>query len=160
LIVGEAEARAPTEPVVVLETEIDDMSPQLFGPLTDRLLEAGALDAYLTAIQMKKGRPGILLTVLVEPARREALEELLFAETTTLGIRRSEWDRTTLVRESVTVETPYGKIRVKLGRRGERVVNAQPEFDDCLKAAAERTVPVKEVWAAALAGWRKERTEP
>jgi hypothetical protein len=159
LIVGEAEAGAAAEPVVVLETEIDDMSPQLFGPLTERLLEAGALDAYLTPIQMKKGRPGVLLTVLVEPARREALEALVFAETTTLGVRRSVWDRTTLERESVTVETAYGKVRVKLGRRGERVVNAQPEFEDCLRASGERGVPVKEIWAAALAAWRKERSE-
>lgn len=160
LIVGEEDAGAAADRVVVLETEIDDMSPQLFGPLTERLLAAGALDVYLTAIQMKKGRPGVLLTVLAEPAKREPLEALLFAETTTLGIRRQEWDRTTLSRESVSVETPYGPVRVKLGRRGEQVLNAQPEFDDCLRTAEERNVPVKEVWAAALAAWRKEQAKP
>ena len=79
----------PSDRVVVLEAEIDDMSPQLFGPLMDRLLAAGALDAYYTAIQMKKGRPGVLVTVLSPPARREALEEVLFTETTTLGVRRA-----------------------------------------------------------------------
>ena len=156
LIVGEEDATGPGDRVVVLETEIDDMSPQLFGPLTERLLASGALDVYLTAIQMKKGRPGVLLTVLAAPANREALEGLLFAETTTLGIRRQEWDRTTLSRESVSVNTAYGPVRVKLGRRGAQVMNAQPEFDDCQRLAEERKVPVKEVWAAAVAAWRKE----
>jgi len=160
LIVGEEDTASTTDRVVVLETEIDDMSPQLFGPLTERLLAAGALDVYLTAIQMKKGRPGVLLTVLAAPAKREALEALLFTETTTLGIRRQEWDRTTLGRESVSVLTPYGTVQVKLGRRGEQVLNAQPEFDDCLRAAEEWKVPVKEVWAAALAAWRKEQAKP
>ena len=160
LIVGEEDATAGDDRVVVLETEIDDMSPQLFGPLTDRLLAAGALDVYLTAIQMKKGRPGVLLTVLAAPGKREALESLLFAETTTLGIRRQEWDRTTLRRESVNVETPYGGVRVKLGRRGDQILNAQPEFDDCQRLAEERRVPVKEVWAAAVAAWRKEQAKP
>ncbi len=160
LIVGEEDTASTTDRVVVLETEIDDMSPQLFGPLTERLLAAGALDVYLTAIQMKKGRPGVLLTVLAAPAKREALEALLFTETTTLGIRRQEWDRTTLGRESVSVLTPYGTVQVKLGRRGEQVLNAQPEFDDCLRAAEQWKVPVKEVWAAALAAWRKEQAKP
>jgi uncharacterized protein (DUF111 family) len=102
----------------------------------------------------------VLLTVLAAPLKREALEALLFSETTTLGIRRQEWDRSTLTRESVSVETPYGPVRVKLGRRGEQVLNAQPEFDDCLRTANERSVPVKEVWAAALAAWRKEQAKP
>ncbi|HEY5906620.1 MAG TPA: nickel pincer cofactor biosynthesis protein LarC [Vicinamibacteria bacterium] len=157
LIVGEAEATDTSDRVVVLEAEIDDMSPQLFGPLTDRLLAEGALDAYLTAIQMKKGRPGVLVTVLAPPARREALEAVLFTETTTLGVRRCEWERTVLERESVPVETPYGTVRVKVGRRLGRVVNAQPEFDDCQRQAAERGAPVKEVWAAALHAWRREQ---
>jgi uncharacterized protein (TIGR00299 family) protein len=160
LIVGDAEAAEGGDRVLVLEAEIDDMSPQLFGPLIDRLLAAGALDAYLTAIQMKKGRPGVLLSVLTAPGGREALEGLIFSETTTLGIRRSEWERTTLARETVAVETPYGPVRVKVGRREGRVLNAQPEFDDCEKAAAARGVPVKEVWAAALAAWRKEHAKP
>jgi hypothetical protein len=160
LIVGDQEDAAAGERVVVLEAEIDDMSPQLFGPLTDRLLGSGALDVYLTAIQMKKGRPGVLLTVLAAPGAREALEGLIFTETTTLGVRRSDWERTTLARESVSVETGYGAVRVKLGRREGRIVNAQPEFDDCEKVAAARGVPVKEVWAAALAAWRKEHAKP
>jgi hypothetical protein len=138
----------------VLEAEIDDMSPQLFGPLIDRLLGAGALDAYLTPIQMKKGRPGVLVTVLAPPPRREAIEGMLFGETTTLGVRHQEWERSVLEREVVSVATPYGPIAVKLARRAGRVVNAQPEFEDCQKAALARGLPVKEVLAAAVAAFR------
>jgi hypothetical protein len=155
LVVGEEGAAAAGDRVLVLETEVDDAPPQLLGPLLDQLLGAGALDAYFTPVQMKKGRPGVLVTVIAEPARREALEELLFRETTTLGIRRQEWDRTVLERESVVVETAYGPIRVKIGRRAGVVANAWPEFDDCQRAAGARGVAVKEVLAAALAAWRQ-----
>ena len=154
LIVGEEAPAAAGDRVVVLETEVDDASPQLLGPLVDRLLAEGALDAFFTPVQMKKGRPGVLVTVIAEPRRREPLEELLFRETTTLGVRRQEWDRTVLERETATVETAYGPIRVKIGRRGGVVYNAWPEFDDCQRAAGERGVAVKEVLAAALAAWR------
>jgi pyridinium-3,5-bisthiocarboxylic acid mononucleotide nickel chelatase len=154
LIVGEEAAAANGDRVVVLETEVDDASPQVLGPLVDRLLAEGALDAFFTPVQMKKGRPGVLVTVIAETARREPLEELLFRETTTLGVRRQEWDRTVLERDTATVDTAYGPIRVKIGRRGGVVYNASPEFDDCLRAAEERRVAVKEVLAAALAAWR------
>jgi pyridinium-3,5-bisthiocarboxylic acid mononucleotide nickel chelatase len=139
--------------VTVIEAEMDDMSPQLFGPLLDRLLAAGALDAYYTPVQMKKGRPGVLLTVIAERERRTAIEELLFSETTTLGVRWQEWDRTVLERESVAVETEFGTIAVKVGRREGRVYNVQPEFDDCLTRARAASRPVKEVWAAALSAY-------
>ncbi len=160
LIVGleEDAGRENSRRVLVLETEVDDTAPQLLGPLLDQLLAAGALDAYFTPVQMKKGRPGVLVTVIAPPALREKLEELLFRETTTLGVRRQEWERTTLERESATVETAYGTIRVKIGRRHGNVYNAWPEFDDCQRAAAERGVAVKEVLAAALAAWRAGRT--
>jgi uncharacterized protein (TIGR00299 family) protein len=157
LIVGEESSSREGDRVLVLEAEIDDMSPQLFAPLVESLLRRGALDAYLTPVQMKKGRPGILVTVLGEPGRREAIEELLFTETTTLGVRRTEWERTVLARELSPVATPYGEVKVKIGRRGDRVYNAQPEFDDCERLAAAAGVPVKEVWAAALAAWRTTR---
>jgi hypothetical protein len=153
LVVGTAGDQA-SERVLVLECELDDMSPQLCEPVVARLLDAGALDVFLTPVQMKKGRPGLLLTVLVAPDRRPAVEEVVFAETTTLGVRWQEWQRTVLDREVVTVETAYGAVGVKLGRRGDRVYNVQPEFEDCRRAAVERSVPVKEVWAAALAGYR------
>jgi uncharacterized protein (TIGR00299 family) protein len=154
LIVGEETAAPSGDRVLVLETELDDAVPQILGPLLDRLLAQGALDAFFTPVQMKKGRPGVLVTVIAEAAKREALEELLFRETTTLGVRRQEWDRTVLERETLAVETAYGPIRVKIGRRGETIHNAWPEFDDCQRAAAEKGVAVKEVLAAALAAWR------
>lgn len=157
LIVGSEEGHTAGERVVVLESELDDMSPQLCGPLMDRLLAAGALAAFYTPIQMKKGRPGLLVSVIAEPARREALEEVLFTETTTLGVRRQEWDRTMLDRDVIPVETPYGTVGVKIGRRGGRVYNVQPEFEDCRRASEVRGVAVKEVWAAALAAARAAR---
>jgi uncharacterized protein (TIGR00299 family) protein len=159
LITGRETRDASGERVLVLETEIDDAPPQLLGPLVERLLETGALDAFLTPVQMKKGRPGILVSVIAPPARREAIEELLFRETTTLGVRRQEWDRTVLERETATVETAYGPIRVKIGRRDGTVCNAWPEYDDCQRAAAERKVPVKQVLAEALASWRAGGSE-
>jgi uncharacterized protein (TIGR00299 family) protein len=159
LIVGEEASAAAVERVLVLETEIDDMPPQLYGPLMDRLLASGAKDVFYTPIQMKKGRPGMLVTALCDPERREALEEVLFSETTTLGVRRQEWDRTALERDRVMVETAHGPIAIKVGRRGPRVYNAQPEFEDCRRAAEARGVPVKEVWAAALAAYRQAGRE-
>jgi len=156
LLVGEAEERGRplNGRVLVLETEIDDMSPQLFGPLVDRLLAAGALDVYLTPVLMKKGRPGTLVTVVTTPAKREALETVLFTETTTLGVRRQEWERSELAREVVSVETPYGAVPVKVGRLAGRVVNVQPEFGECERLSAAAGVPVKEVWASALSIYR------
>jgi uncharacterized protein (TIGR00299 family) protein len=161
LIVGEVgETAAASERVLVLETELDDAPPQLLGPLVDALLAAGALDAFFTAVQMKKGRPGVLVTVIAPGDRREAVEELLFRETTTLGVRRQEWERTLLERETATVQTAYGEVRIKVGRRGGVVYNAWPEFDDCQRAAAEAKVAVKEVLAAALAAWRAGAGKP
>jgi len=159
LIVGDEAAAADEAPaagsgrVAVIEAELDDMSPQLFGPLIERLLGAGALDAFYTPVQMKKGRPGVLLTVVAEPPGRVAIEEVLFAETTTLGVRWQEWERTVLDRESVPVETEFGTIAVKVARRQGRVTNVQPEFDDCLARARAASRPVKEVWAAALSAY-------
>ena len=159
LIVGEEGASAASERVLVLEAEIDDMLPQLYGPLLARLFDAGALDAYLTPVQMKKNRPGTLVTAIAPPGRRAAVEQVFFAETTTLGVRSQEWDRTTLEREVIAVETAYGTVGVKVGRRGGQVTNAQPEFEDCQRVASAAGVPVKEVWAAAIAAWR-ERPRP
>jgi uncharacterized protein (TIGR00299 family) protein len=156
LLVGEAEPEASGR-VVVLETEIDDMSPQLLGPVLDRLLGQGALDAFFTPAHMKKGRPGLLLTVLAPPDRAEALEAVIFEETSTLGLRRHTCERTVLPRESIAVDTPYGPVSVKVARREGRVVNAQPEFEDCRRQAERHGVALKEVWAAALAGYRQAR---
>ena len=145
--------------MLVLETEVDDTPPQLLGPLLERLLGAGALDAYFTPVQMKKGRPGTLITAIAPPDAREAIEAILFRETTTLGVRRSAWERSALARETASVATAYGPIRVKIGRRRGEVCNAWPEFDDCQRAAAEHGVAIKEVLAAALGAWRASSTE-
>jgi uncharacterized protein (TIGR00299 family) protein len=159
LFVGsEAAAGATPERVLVLETEVDDAPPQLLGSLIERLLAVGAVDAFLTPVQMKKGRPGVLVTAVAPPAAREAIEEVLFRETTTLGVRRQEWERTTLDRETRTVDTAYGPIRVKIGQRRGVVYNAWPEFGDCERAAAAHGAAVKEVLAAALAAWRAADT--
>jgi len=160
LIVGEEVGASAAGRILVLETEVDDTSPQLLGPLIDRLLGVGAVDAFFTPVQMKKGRPGVLVTVLAPPERREAIEELLFRETTTLGVRRQEWQRTELERETASVATPYGTVRVKIGRRGSVVYNAWPEFEDCQRLAAEAGVAVKEVLAEALAAWRSGSGKP
>jgi len=160
LIVGEDAAAGGAERILVLETELDDAAPQLLGPLIERLLDAGALDAFFTPVQMKKGRPGVLVTALAPLSRREAIEELLFRETTTLGVRRTEWERSVLERETASVATAYGTVRVKLGRRGGVVYNAWPEFEDCQRLAAEKGVAVKEVLAAALAAWRSGAGKP
>ncbi|HUF46987.1 MAG TPA: nickel pincer cofactor biosynthesis protein LarC, partial [Vicinamibacterales bacterium] len=132
---GNAEAGAATDRIVRIECEIDDMNPQLFGPLMDRLAAEGALDVFYAAVQMKKGRPGTLVTVLAPPDRREALAGLLFAETTTIGVRYDEMRRDTLDREIRTVDTPVGPIRIKVAGRAGRVLNAAPEFDDCARIA-------------------------
>lgn len=137
------------EDVAVIECEIDDMNPQLYGPLMERLLAGGALDAFYAPVQMKKGRPGILVTVLAPLAGRDALTRVLFEETTTIGVRYHVARRECLERDVVPVETPWGPVRVKVARRDGRVVNAAPEFDDCARLASERRLPVKDVQAAA-----------
>ena len=153
LIVGEADQSSPTERLVVLECEIDDMNPQIFGVLMDRLYAAGALEVFYQPVQMKKNRPGTLVTVLASPDRRDELTGVVFRETTTIGIRHHEVLRERLEREVVLLETAFGPIRFKVARRGGAVVNASPEFDDCARAADERGAPVKDVQAAAAKAW-------
>jgi uncharacterized protein (DUF111 family) len=157
VLIGEDEAAAPAHEVVVVEAEIDDMNPQIFGVLMDRLLAEGALDVFYTAIQMKKSRPGTLLTIVAPPPARERLTALVFRETTTIGVRYRTMARECLDRETVTVDTPFGAIRVKVARRHGAVLNASPEFDDCARAARERDVPLKDVQAAALKAYLDTR---
>ena len=139
-----------TESVVKMECEIDDMNPQLFGPLMDALLAAGALDVFYVPVQMKKGRPGTLVTILARPDMRTALADIMFRESTTIGIRYEEMSRMCLDRSNETVGTPYGPIRFKVAKREGRELNAAPEFDDCARAAAEHKVSIKTVQAAAI----------
>lgn len=162
IFVGEAVAEpvGQEEPVTLLEATLDDMNPQLYGHVVDRALAAGALDVWITPVQMKKNRPGQLLSVLCRPEHVEPLIELLFAETTTLGVRLREARRRLLAREWVTVATPYGPVRVKVARAGPRIVNVAPEFDDCQRIASAAGVPLKEVLAEALARYRQLHPEP
>ena len=141
------------ETVLRIECEIDDMNPQLFTPLGDRLAAAGALDTYLTAVVMKKGRPGTLITVLAPPDRRAAICDLLFRETTTIGVRFDAVERDTLDRRWVEVPVSGGLVRVKVAGRGTEVLNAAPEFDDCLRVAESTGRPVKTIQAEALKAW-------
>lgn len=150
LIIGEASYADEQDEVVVMETDIDDMNPQIYGYLIERLLAEGALDAHMTPIYMKKGRPGITVTVLCEPGMQQKLEEMLFSETTTLGVRSWRAQRRKLVRESIEVETSWGKVRVKLAFRGDEQVRAQPEYDDCRRLAEQHGVPLRIVIAAAV----------
>ena len=150
VLIGDADAKAPSLSVAVIEAEIDDMNPQIFGVVMDTLLAQGAVDVFYTAIQMKKNRPGTLLTVVAPPDARDRLTATIFRETTTIGVRYREMTREVLEREDVTVHTPHGPVRVKVARRDGRVLNASPEFEDCARVARERNVPVKEVQALAI----------
>jgi len=144
--VGEASAE-PTadETIVQAETTIDDMSPQLYEPLMERLLGAGALDVFLTPVIMKRSRPGVVVTVLCAPARVDDLAAALFQETSTIGVRWSEWKRRRLAREMVTLSTTFGPIPFKVSRLDGRVVTVTPEFADVVRVAREKGVAVREV---------------
>jgi uncharacterized protein (TIGR00299 family) protein len=159
VLVGESTADAATEQIVVLECEIDDMNPQIFGLVMDRLHAAGALDVYLSPVQMKKNRPGTLLTILARPEQRQELTALVFRETTTIGVRYHEVRRQRLDRETVSVETPLGTVRFKVARLDGKIVNSTPEFEDCLKIASERSLPVKEVQAIATKAYLDRRPD-
>jgi len=159
LFVGENAARRDDatldEDIIVLEANLDDMSPQVYGYFAERALEAGALDVFSIPVQMKKNRPGQLVTVLCKPADREKFSDLLFRETTTLGVRQSSVNRRTLLRESIAVETSLGPIRMKIARLNGHILNVAPEYEDCQKIAAERGVPLKQVLAEAAFQFQK-----
>jgi pyridinium-3,5-bisthiocarboxylic acid mononucleotide nickel chelatase len=154
--VGEAaDAVAGDETVVQLETTIDDMSPQLYEPLIERLFEAGALDVFLQPVIMKRGRPGVVVTTLGAPGRIDDLSRVLFEETSTIGVRWSEWRRARLAREVVTLPTAYGAVPFKVSRLGGRVVTVTPEFADITRIAREKSLPVREVLDQARADGRR-----
>jgi uncharacterized protein (TIGR00299 family) protein len=154
VLVGDCEGTvAGRGTVEVLETTIDDMNPELYGFLSERLFELGALEVFLSAVQMKKGRPGVLLTVLCEPGFSGKLGEEILRQTTTFGLRISTQSRMELAREVHEVSTPYGTIRVKVSPAFAE--KASPEYADCRRAAREHDVPVSEVYEAARAAWKK-----
>jgi uncharacterized protein (TIGR00299 family) protein len=145
--------QAPDERLLMLETNLDDASPQILGHVMERAFELGALDCYFTSVQMKKNRPGVLLSVLCRAERRTALSELLFAETTTLGIRAYEVERRALARRIVTVETQYGPIDVKVAQLNGHLLKEMPEYEQCRQAARNANVPLRLVEEAARAAF-------
>ncbi len=153
LFVGEADsaatAAASASTVCVLEANLDDMNPQIAGHLVEQVLAAGALDVYFAPVQMKKGRPGLVVCVIAEPADEDRLARLLFRETSTIGVRIHAAERRTLDRTQVPVETDYGPLRVKVSRLDGEVINFAPEYEDCRRVARERDVPLKTVLAEA-----------
>ena len=156
-VVADESGAEGDEVLVLVETNVDDVSPQVLGYMLEQAFAHGALDCYFTHVQMKKNRPGVLVSILCRTAEREAMLELLFAETPTLGVRHSVVRRRALERESVTVETEFGTIAVKLGRLRGRVVSATPEFEECREAAQRVGVPLQDVQEAARAAY--QRTE-
>jgi pyridinium-3,5-bisthiocarboxylic acid mononucleotide nickel chelatase len=159
LSIGEADdavgSASNADTVTVLETALDDLSPQLLAYVTETALSHGALDVMLTPVIMKKGRPGTLLTILCNPSDAPALQQFILRETSSLGLRVRQDQRVCLDRRHATVDTPYGPIRVKVGSLGEQEYNAAPEFEDCRTAAARHNVPLKLVQQAAIAAYRR-----
>ena len=151
-VIGVLEIEDSTpDTISVIEANIDDLSPQIFGHLMEQVLAAGALDIFYTPVQMKKNRPGILLTLLCAVGDREKFIDLIFRETTTLGVRHRDEKRVILRREFVTVETEFGAIKIKVAHDANgKIMNAAPEFEDCQAAANKHQVAVREVQSAAL----------
>jgi hypothetical protein len=160
LFVGEADVSAASDQVVVLETNLDDVSGEIVGYTKRKLLEAGALDVFSTAIQMKKDRPGVLLSVLCEPVDQERLESLLFLETGTLGIRRQTMQRSKRFRAEHRVETVWGPIAGKLGWRTQEQPIFTPEYESCAEVAARHGVPLRVVYRTAEQAFAERPTIP
>ncbi|HEY6248390.1 MAG TPA: nickel pincer cofactor biosynthesis protein LarC [Candidatus Angelobacter sp.] len=140
----------PEEAITILEANVDDMTPQLFGYVLDRALQDGALDVFATSVQMKKNRPGLLLSVLCRPEDSERLKQLIFAETTTLGVRIREEKRAVLARRHLTVPTMWGDVRIKVASLNGTVSNYAPEYEDCRRIAEQQHVPLKAVMQEAI----------
>jgi uncharacterized protein (TIGR00299 family) protein len=153
IMIGEAAEKTVAgfdEEIAVIEANLDDMNPQIYGYFLEKALAAGALDVYTTPVQMKKNRPGTLLTVLCKPPDTNALMSLIFAETTTFGARTYRAQRRTLPREFVSVATNFGDVRIKISRVNGRILHVAPEYDDCRKLAVEKNVPLQRVISEAL----------
>jgi hypothetical protein len=155
IVVGETLATSPGEDVVLLEATIDDTSPELWEHVLERLLESGAKDAFLEPALMKKSRPGVTLRVLAAPADRDRLAGIVFAETSTIGLRWTPWRRLVLPREMRVVDTEYGPVSVKVATAPDGSVNVAPEFEECRRVARARGVALKLVYQAATAAARR-----
>jgi pyridinium-3,5-bisthiocarboxylic acid mononucleotide nickel chelatase len=163
LTIGESQAKfaenTSQETISVLEANLDDLNPQVFGYVVDRLLAEGALDTFASPVQMKKNRPGMLLTVLAKPEDASRLTKIIFTETSTLGVRQREEQRQALARKWITVGTRWGDVRLKIASMNGTVTNYAPEYEDCRKIAAEHHVPLKSVMQAAVQGYLKRAKE-
>jgi hypothetical protein len=159
IVIGDAApklaAKTNSETISVLEANLDDLNPQVFGYVMDRLLEDGALDVFGMPVQMKKNRPGTLLTVLCKPEDADKLTQLIFSETTTLGVRRREESRQTLARRWENVHTEWGEVRIKIASMNGTITNYAPEYEDCRRIAAEHRVPLKTVMQEASRAYLK-----
>jgi hypothetical protein len=155
--IGESEEKREYEEdeVILIETNIDDMNPEFFGYTSEKLFEKGALDVFTTPIFMKKNRPGTLLSVLISSDKLDEMLSIIFAETTSLGIRLQHLERRKLPRELLTVETPFGSVRVKVSRVGEEIRNISPEYEDCKEIAATQGIPLRKVYEDAKTAVRK-----
>jgi uncharacterized protein (TIGR00299 family) protein len=160
VLIGRTETDGQTDTVVELSANLDDCTGEVLGAAIGRLLAAGCVDAWATPAVMKKSRPAWVLSALCAPSDAAAAEAILFAETTTFGVRRRICERSKLARGHETVETPFGPIRIKVGRRDGAVATASPEFADCAAAAEAHHVAVREVMAAATAAWRGHNEGP
>ncbi len=149
LWVGETSGSSAAGEELLLETNIDDMNPQFYEPLTERLFAAGALDVWLTPITMKKGRPGTIVSAIVTADRRDEVERAFFVESTTIGVRATPVSRTRAPRRFETVATRWGDVRLKLRGWDGRVIGAMPEYDDCLRLSRASGAPIREIWAEA-----------
>jgi uncharacterized protein (TIGR00299 family) protein len=160
LTIGESKAEVAgnvfQETISVLEANLDDLNPQVFGYVVDRLLAEGALDVFAVPVQMKKNRPGMLLTVLSKPEESDALTRIIFTETSTIGVRRREEQRQALARKWITVGTRWGDVRLKVACMNGTVTNYAPEYEDCKKIAVQHHVPLKSVMQEALQGYLKK----
>ncbi len=143
-------AKTASETITVLEANLDDLNPQVFGYVMDRLFEEDALDAFCMPVQMKKNRPGTLLTVLCKPKDAGKLTQLIFTETTTLGVRRRDEMRLALARRWENVDTQWGEVRIKIASMNGTITNYAPEYEDCRRIAAEHHVPLKQVMGEAV----------
>ncbi len=155
--VGEAaeEIEYEEDEVILIETNLDNMNPEFFGYASEKLLERGALDVFMTPIFMKKNRPGTLLSVLITPDKLEEALSTVFAETTSLGIRFQRLERKKLPREMITVDMPFGSVRVKVSRTGQEIQNISPEYDDCKAIAVKQGIPLRKVYEEAKAAAKK-----
>jgi pyridinium-3,5-bisthiocarboxylic acid mononucleotide nickel chelatase len=163
LMVGDVAAKhagvGERETIRVIEANLDDMNPQIYGYFLEKALAEGALDVFSTPVQMKKNRPGTLVTLLVRPADEGKFQEMLFAETTTLGVRSYEAERRILARKWETVRTSFGEVRVKIASLNGHIRQASPEFEDCRKLAEEKHVPLQRVMEEAALAWAGKNKE-